>query len=337
VVKAPRSYPVPLGAQSALLGAAATLDQLDYAATCGNTWAYGVVAKENSRLLASICGDDMRLPLGVLEPVDDDMVVSGLIRDGVRWTSAVGWHKQVSTEDIESALLDAEEVAFVARALSEGYQYAVLRSYTPVAILAAAAEDSASAPAVSQTPGSGVPANARVIAIVDPLDREAVLDVVAVLPGPRVFRRHDGRWLEDPSWVNTLRSVKPPPVVVLDEAQIASVLPQVDEATKGQPFTKESSKRPLAASAALVVDRADQMAIEFAILAAGGAGGMPHQLRTYWTAGPGAAKIRWGSPGAMTRCHRYLMKYLGSSKRAYQTCNNISKALGGKGVAWDVG
>jgi hypothetical protein len=34
--------------------------------------------------------------------------------------------------------------------------------------------------------------------------------------------------------------------------------------------------------------------------------GMPAQLKEYWLAGPGAAKIRWGTPGAFKRCVRAL-------------------------------
>ena len=34
--------------------------------------------------------------------------------------------------------------------------------------------------------------------------------------------------------------------------------------------------------------------------------GLPPQLLQYWTAGPGAAKIRWGTPGDFDRC-RHLV------------------------------
>ena len=190
-------------------------------------------------------------------------------------------------------------------------------------------------PSSSSGSSSGdLPEGARILAIVDDLDRNAVLDLVAILPGPKVLRRHDGTWQEDPAWVNVLRSVKPPPVVQLDDAQTAAVLPQIDEATAGAPFSKEPPKKTTAASG--LNQRADEMAIEFAVLAAPVPGGaMPAGFQRYWLAGPGAAKIRWGTPGAMTRCARQLRKYVGT--RAYATCNNISKKLGGRGVAWDVG
>jgi hypothetical protein len=35
------------------------------------------------------------------------------------------------------------------------------------------------------------------------------------------------------------------------------------------------------------------------------------QLVRYWTIGPGAAKIRWGSSGDFDRCVNQLSKYVG--------------------------
>jgi hypothetical protein len=45
--------------------------------------------------------------------------------------------------------------------------------------------------------------------------------------------------------------------------------------------------------------------------------GNAEQLRRYWTSGPGAAKIRWGTPGDWTRCTRQLHKYMGSRAKGY--------------------
>lgn len=51
------------------------------------------------------------------------------------------------------------------------------------------------------------------------------------------------------------------------------------------------------------------------------------RLRRYWVRGPGAAKIRWGTPNDLTRCHRHLQKYVGPF--AWGTCQNMHKeALG---------
>lgn len=43
------------------------------------------------------------------------------------------------------------------------------------------------------------------------------------------------------------------------------------------------------------------------------------QLREYWTRGPGAAKVRWGTGGDFDRCVRHLRKYVGT--RAEGLCN----------------
>lgn len=51
------------------------------------------------------------------------------------------------------------------------------------------------------------------------------------------------------------------------------------------------------------------------------------RLRDYWTKGPGAAKIRWGSPGDLTRCVGQLEKYVGPY--AWGTCNNLHHVVFG--------
>lgn len=47
------------------------------------------------------------------------------------------------------------------------------------------------------------------------------------------------------------------------------------------------------------------------------AGGNAETLRQYWTHGPGAAKIRWGTPGDWSRCNRQLSKYMGARAKGY--------------------
>lgn len=42
-------------------------------------------------------------------------------------------------------------------------------------------------------------------------------------------------------------------------------------------------------------------------------------LKLYWTVGDGALKIRWGTPGDFTRCHRQLTPHVGS-ERANRIC-----------------
>ena len=55
--------------------------------------------------------------------------------------------------------------------------------------------------------------------------------------------------------------------------------------------------------------------------------GNADQLRRYWTSGPGAAKIRWGTPGDWTRCTRQLHKYMGSRAKGY--CQLLHKRATG--------
>lgn len=40
-------------------------------------------------------------------------------------------------------------------------------------------------------------------------------------------------------------------------------------------------------------------------------GGSSERLVRYWTAGPGAVRIRWGTDGDFDRCVRELSKYVG--------------------------
>ncbi|MFF4607943.1 hypothetical protein ACFY12_35050 [Streptomyces sp. NPDC001339] len=47
---------------------------------------------------------------------------------------------------------------------------------------------------------------------------------------------------------------------------------------------------------------------------------MADSLERYWKNGEGAAKIRWGTPGDWTRCHRHLTKHVGDD-RARRICS----------------
>lgn len=46
-------------------------------------------------------------------------------------------------------------------------------------------------------------------------------------------------------------------------------------------------------------------------------GGNAQTLRNYWTTGPGAARVRWGTSGDYNRCVRAVSKYMGSRARGY--------------------
>lgn len=46
-------------------------------------------------------------------------------------------------------------------------------------------------------------------------------------------------------------------------------------------------------------------------------GGNAQTLRNYWTKGPGAAKIGWGTPGDWSRCVSEVGKYMGPRAKGY--------------------
>ena len=48
-----------------------------------------------------------------------------------------------------------------------------------------------------------------------------------------------------------------------------------------------------------------------------GKGGNAQTLRDYWTRGPGAAKIGWGTPGDWSRCVSEVGKYMGPRAKGY--------------------
>ena len=148
------------------------------------------------------------------------------------------------------------------------------------------------------------------MAIVSPDDPQAVMDLVSLIPAsktstkPMTFIRKPGKWEKNEQVLNDLNSPTPPPVVVLDDETLATVLEQVD------------SIKPMTSSAYEDMD----MKIVSAMIAAGGLDknkGNAEDLRQYWLHGKGAAKIRWGTGGDWTRCVRQLSKYMGPRAKGY--------------------
>lgn len=348
----PRTYVVPRNVQQSTcwLGASATMDEIELAATVlpagpAGTWARSVVNR------ATVRGVEAAVTAGGAEQADiihqhwavenEDGLVTG-----VTITASGG------PDDVKLSL---DETVSVRRMLSEGAEGVLVRPWAPVAIIR---ERYATSPVVA---AAEVPEGAVEIAIVDELDRTAVLELLAVAPGPEVLRRHDGQWQPDAGWVDALKSVKPPPMVKLsgDDAMRASVEQQVDEATAGQPFEPLTAEVPqgeaappevspseeLAPVAASVVQRyargGDDFAVQMALTAAVDVGEMKNpvateRLRQYWLHGKGAAKIRWGTPGAWTRCRRLLSKHMPPTM-VPGYCTNLSQRLGGPGIATHVG
>ncbi len=146
------------------------------------------------------------------------------------------------------------------------------------------------------------------MAIVSPDDPQAVMELVSLVPAtnkkttPMTYKRKPGKWEKDEQILNDLNSPTPPPVIVLDDDNLASVLDQID------------SVKPATASISNVDSRI------IALMAAGGVDknrGNAEELRRYWLYGKGAAKIRWNTAGDWTRCVRQLSKYMGPRSKGY--------------------
>ena len=144
------------------------------------------------------------------------------------------------------------------------------------------------------------------MAIVSPDDAQAVMDLICLIPAtsdsltPVTFKRKPGKWVQDSGYLNDLNSPTPPPVSVLDDKTLESVLEQIDGAVTASAYIVDS--------------------ILSSIIAAGGIDknrGNAEELRRYWLYGKGAAKIRWKTPGDWTRCVRQLSKYMGPRAKGY--------------------
>ena len=358
----PRTYPVPQWVRTAHLAPTTTLDELelirDFNGEVGD-WARRILAAARGPFLVQTMGKDRQLPRGLLPSEDSDVVIGLVNHKDETWTPK-GWR---NTGPVVGSLIDLppDDIAFVVRAFDEGASAVLLHPATPVAWLDRHPRrdldrlNALTAAKEAKTKGyPKLPDTAKIVAVVDELDRNAVLELIAILPGSRVVRRHDGLWYPDRGWAQTMKSVKPPPVVVLKPEIRQSVISQVDEATKAQPFEETGlppkPKQPRAAAALLATcasleERAEEAFCQFVLAAAEQAmtadvgspvSGMPAKLQKYWAFGEGALKIRWGTPGAWTRCHRNLTKYVGPF-RAKGTCTNLAKLRGGHGVATHVG
>jgi len=316
MVKAPRTFPAP----TILGGGSFTVDELEvlsYGTTPFADWAQKTYRHERDAILASL-SDDTELPQGVtqLDEYGFEYVV-GLDYAGGIYTAG-GWVDGAASSS--RADLDADETAFVARAFNEGIDRVYIRPVVPAGWIDAEVPITAAGEV-----NVSLPEGAQAVAVVDELDKNAVLDLIAVAPGPKVWRRHAGEWQEDAKWLAALKSVKPPPLVKLDEALLAAVVSQVDTATADQPFDgKAKSVTAATGLTASITAANDEAAVQFALLAAkspakkaANKAAGAERLRQYWLHGKGAAKIRWGTKGAWTRCYRYLSKYMGLRAKGY--------------------
>ena len=335
----PRKFPAPrlVAAASPLLGPTPTMEQVDFLLSSGagtpevRMWADRLWSGHKAETLGKLSGDD-RLPWGMVQtdPTHTYDVVVGLRSvEGDTWCGQ--WGVPIVGEPMQ---LDPDEIVAYIDAVESGAKGLILSAVRPQAFLGAA-------PAATKMAPTELPEGARIFAVVDDLDRDAIIELYAIAAGGKIWRRHAGGWYVDPGVATVLRSLKPPPTRVVPEELIASVLRQVDESTKEDEYEETDPKKfhasALLPAAADIHAHESEIVVERALLAASKYGrGMPAKLQRYWLFGEGAAKVRWGTPGAWRRCFRQLSKYMSPGK-AKGACTNLSQKLGGHGVATHVG
>jgi hypothetical protein len=221
---------------------------------------------------------------GISSPDDPDLLVTLLRRvgdDAYETLTAAGEWVPESVR-VPAEVLDLSTAADLASAVTSECS-GLLRLYGPPRAFLPPA-DTTTARSLISPEGSGFPQTLSgeswtTFAIVAAGDPGAVLDLVR-------FRADESeRWEEGTGWTPDgdigETSV---PMVELTARQLEDVLAQM------QPS--------LAAGG---------------VLREGGA----ERLRTYWTRGKGALKIRWNTPGDFTRCYRHLRKYMGVRAHGY--------------------
>lgn len=244
-------------------------------------------------------------------------------------------------------------------------------------------------------------------AIVDEIDKTAVLDAVAIVKSngqPSAFIRTQGAWTASPDTLTLLQGSTPPAVVELpDPETVKTVLEQIDAHDSGADVTEvtdemkpQEGEEALAASGYAMADgsytiidvedlqsvvasvgtpdlftkahirkraralnRMDVVPSEWReftlaeigelsasknlygefgeIIVAAGVPGVADtpsdfknvaKLKNYWKFGKGALKIRWNTPGDLTRAHRHLARYVGT-QRAWGLAQQLHKEIFG--------
>lgn len=258
------------------------------------------------------------------------------------------------------------------------------------------------------TAAAATTSEAMYFAIVDEVDKTAVMDAVAIRKTPdnipEAYIREQGEWVKSADMLANLRGSTPPPVVELDDTEtVKTVLAQIDEHDGAEtdevaddvssseqiqnlsvgfelpdgsfriknvddlidtmtvfsfiePTQEEIAHVRKRASAlnrldlipsewrkmttverGLTAAAQSPLLGEFGEILAAGAPGITdtpsdfaavRRLKNYWMRGKGAAKIRWGTPGDLTRAHRHLAKYVGPGQ-AWGLAQNMHKELFG--------
>lgn len=257
------------------------------------------------------------------------------------------------------------------------------------------------------TAAAATTSDAMYFAVVDEVDKTAVMDAIAIRKSPEnipeAYTRELGEWVKNDDMLANLRGSTPPVVVELDDTEtVKTVLAQIDEhdGTSEEVADDVSSSEQIKALSvgfemadgsfsiksvsdlddtltvfsfveptsdeiahvrkrAAALNRLDKLPSSWRnltvqqrgitaaaqsplmgeygeILAAGvpGVADTPgdfaaaRRLQNYWTRGKGALKIRWGTPGDLTRAHAHLAKYVGTGQ-AWGLAQNYHKSLMG--------
>lgn len=132
----------------------------------------------------------------------------------------------------------------------------------------------------------------------------------------KVWLRKDGMWRFSKRYTNSFgKGILGDNFVHLkDRTTIIEAVRQIDN------DDAKKYKKPITASGYELYD-------EFGRIK-GRLGGNTHKLMNYWAYGKGALRIRWGTPGDLTRAHRLLSKYVGPH-RAWGLAQNLHKRVFG--------
>jgi hypothetical protein len=174
------------------------------------------------------------------------------------------------------------------------------------------------------------------MAVVNPSNKEEVLDLISLVPAsatssrPVLLKRvAGGKWEQDMKLLRQMQSRTPPTVVVLSPQEFEDVTAQVDSyysqgAAEPEP---EPETEPEAAPEPAAMALYDTFGGVPGIADTPGDIANVNRLKRYWTVGKGGLKIRWNTPGDWTRCNRYLRKYMGPRAKGY--CANLHKLMTG--------
>jgi hypothetical protein len=181
------------------------------------------------------------------------------------------------------------------------------------------------------------------MAEVDEANQSAVLELLALVPAStegnqtQVLRYSSTGWISDPKMLRQLQSTAPPAIVALDEATFNDTLEQVKTF-----YTTPEGK-------AVAEQEAKEAEVEGIAAAAWGpygellAAGIPgiadtpgdvsatERLKRYWKTGEGGVlKVRWNTPGDMTRCMKHLRKYMPRPDMAAGYCAKLHHEMTGE-------